>query len=509
MTLVATAVGRLRGKTDGEVHAFRGIPFGEAPIGPRRFRPPIAHGGWSGIREATQFGPRARQPDSLLASAGERESEDCLYLNVWTTGLDDELRPVMVWIHGGSFTTGSAGLSWYDGSALARRGVVVVTVNYRLGPFGFLHLEPIGGRALRGSANCGLADQALALEWVRDNIAAFGGDPTEVTLFGESAGAMSVSTHLARPASLGLFRRAIAQSGAAGHVQSGEDGEATARVVLDHLGVGDDDLDRLEHVDAEAVLAASGAALTALGRRDLPLPFRPTIDGSTLPMAPLDALASGISGDVELLCGTTADEMRLFGLVAALSGGGVALDEERLERRVARAAANASVDVAPGEIVEIYAREHPRFGPGEIWSQITTDLTFRLPAISMLDAHHRGGGRGWHYLFTHRSDAFDGSLGACHALEIPFVFDNLDQPGVGFLLGAVDNDRRGLAAGMADAWASFARGVGPVIGADEPWSEHDPSTRPTMILDIETHLQNDPASATRRVWSSCQNGSRA
>ena len=505
--VVEVTGGRVRGRDVDGVAAFLGIPYAEPPLGERRLRRAVAHRGWSGEREAVSFGSRAVQPESMLAPKSETEDEDCLVLNVWTPAIDDQPRPVMVWIHGGSFTTGSAALSWYDGRRLAQRGVVVVTVNYRLGPLGFLHLEAIGGADWQGSANCGLTDQAMALEWVRDNIAVFGGDPANVTLFGESAGAMSVSAHLAMPASKGLFRRVIAQSGATGHVQASEQAAVTAEVVLERLGVGAHQLERLADVAVDDFRRAVVTAEDRLKRAALPLPFQPTIDGSTLPTAPLAALASGVARDVELLSGTTADEMRLWQLMAALSGTTSTLDEERLLRRIGRVVESSVVESGasapePIEVLAAYREAHPDLGPSDLWLAIATDLTFRLPAIRMLEAHHGGGGSGWLYLFTHPSTAFDGALGAAHSLEIPFVFDNLDKGGVELMVGSIDDGRRHLASAMADAWTGFARGEGLAVSGVGDWPQYEPGRRQTMVLDVDGAVVDDPQAATRRIWGS-------
>ncbi|HKY13805.1 MAG TPA: carboxylesterase family protein, partial [Microthrixaceae bacterium] len=321
---VDTPSGRLRGSSAGGIASFLGIRYGEAPVGARRFRPPVPAEPWSGERDALEFGASAVQPKSALAIFPGPRDEDCLFLNVWAPDTGEptlaagDRRPVMVWFHGGGFTSGSSSIAWYDGARLADRGVIVVTVNYRLGPLGFCHLEAIGGREWQGAANLGLADQALALQWVRGHAASFGGDPDNVTIFGESAGAMSVSSHLALPASRGLFRRAIAQSGAARHIHTSEAGERVARAVLDAVGVSAPQ--GLLDVDA-AVFAEIQADLVSRDRATLPLPFMPTIDGTTLPVAPEPALAEGIAAGIELICGTNSEEMRLFTLLARVSGG--------------------------------------------------------------------------------------------------------------------------------------------------------------------------------------------
>src|SRR3712207_215533 len=261
---VMTAVGEVAGELGDGVHVFRGIPYARPPVGELRFRPPQPPEPWAGARPATAFGSIAMQSPSPLENlfgAAERPSmsEDCLYLNIWTPGLDGARRPVMVWIHGGAFVTGSGSTPWYDGTRFAARGdVVVVTLNYRLGAFGFLHLADLIGESFVGSGNAGILDQAAALAWVRDNIAAFGGDPENVTIFGESAGAMSVGTLLALPAARGLFQRAILQSGAASNAMSRERANEVAGRLLEALGIPREKSETIRDVPARDLLAAQG-----------------------------------------------------------------------------------------------------------------------------------------------------------------------------------------------------------------------------------------------------------
>jgi para-nitrobenzyl esterase len=509
--VVETPSGRIAGRLvdttltagpDGApIHEFIGIRYAQAPVGPLRLRPPVAAPPWSGVLEAVTQPDRSIQPATMLAPPGEPESEDCLALNVWTPDPAASL-PVMVWIHGGSFTTGSGSLSWYDGARLASRGVVVVTVNYRLGALGFLHLEAIGGDAWAGSANLGLLDQTLALEWVRDHIGAFGGDASRVTLFGESAGAMSVSAHLGLPASDGLFHRAVAQSGAARHVQSAESGARTAAKVLDVLGIGAAHLDRLADVPAGAFRDLVETINATDTDRDLPLPFRPTIDGTTLPVAPIEAIRGGASAGIALLTGTTRDEMNLFRLVALLAGASPDLDDERLARRMGRALAARGIAVEPADAIAAYRRHIPEATNADLWSAIGTDTTFRMPMIEMLDAHVGAGGQAWSYLFTHPSTGLGGGLGAAHAIEIPFVFDNLHQKGAAMLLGEVTAERRLFAADLADRWAAFARAEPLTVpGRDTEWPPYEPDRRSQVVCDLRSAVIERHQDDLRTLWS--------
>ncbi len=504
---VETTSGRIAGgaitvDADGAGAVFRGIPYAAPPVGERRLRPPAPHPGWAGVRQAVAFGHAAPQPDNLLtAGLDVARDEDCLTLNVWTPGCDDAKRPVMVWIHGGGFTTGGSSISVYDGAALARRGVVAVSINYRLGALGFLHLEAVGGERWAGAANLGMLDQAAALGWVADNIASFGGDPARVTIFGESAGGMSVATHLALPASSGRFHGAIAQSGAARHVHDADVAAAVAHQVLDALGVPATPagLERLADLPVAAFVDAEAAATDVRGSF-LPLPFQPAVDGSTLPTQPQDAVAAGVAAGVALVAGTNLEEMRLWGAMEAMSAPGTGIDEDRLRRRISRALAARDLPAEPDDVIATY---RDRLGAdadaATVMMAVSTDLVFRLPAQELLEAQQAHAPT-YAYLFTHRSTSMGGVLGASHAVEIPFVFDALDCPASTFLVGEPDDGRRTLAAGMADAWAAFARSGDPST-SEGSWPRFDPDRRATRVWDVDPTVVDDPNSAERLAWS--------
>ena len=320
MVEVETTEGRIQGVSQGGINVFRGIPYARPPVEGLRFRRPQRHTAWSESRDATRFGPAAPQNadplDHLWGGFPVAPHEDCLTLNVWTPGLDDSRRPVMVWLHGGAFVIGSGSEYWFEGTRLARRGdVVVVTINYRLGVFGFLDLSETEGKEYEESGNCGLLDQVAALEWVRENIERFGGDPQNVTIFGESAGAVSVSCLMAMPKARGLFHRAIAQSGGPNLVRSRDVSHAVARAFLKSLGIRD--VDRLRSVPMRTLLKAQARFLKTneFGGDAV---FGPVVDGDTLPERPLHAIRSGSARNVALLAGATRDEARLWSLYAPI-----------------------------------------------------------------------------------------------------------------------------------------------------------------------------------------------
>lgn len=496
--LVATTTsGRVEGRLRDGVLLFAGIPFAAPPVGELRFSPPERHPGWPGVRDATRFGPVSVQAaGSLEALAGGGEpdwDEDCLYLNVQTPALDDARRPVMVWIHGGGFTSGAGSIPWYDGARFVRHGdVVVVTINYRLGALGWLHLGEIDPH-LQGSGNNGLLDQVAALEWVRDNIAAFGGDPDQVTIFGESAGGMSVATLMGTPRAKGLFHRAIAQSGAAHNVWPAADAAEVTDRLLAALGVSD--VDALRSVSAAQILDAQQKVTAEItsdrARRragsGLGLPFGPVVDGVVLLQPPLESVVEGSSSGVPLLVGSTRDEWMLFGLMLRSVE-----DESTILRRLGRMVED------PHQVAAAYRQARAGSSHDAIWSAIMTDRIFRIPAIRLAEAQlpHATGGV-FMYLFEWASTAFGGRLGSCHALEIPFVFDNLDKGGVELFTG--ENPPQTLADTMHLAWLRFAR-AGDPGGGDLAWPAYDLDRRATMHLDETCSLRDDPAPEERAAW---------
>ncbi len=493
--VVEVASGRLRGVERGGVWSFSGVPYAAPPVGERRWRPPVPPEPWAGIRDCDRFGPVAPQgPGSVeLALGGDPmvQDEDCLTLNVWTPAPDDARRPVLVWVHGGSFVTGAGSAGLYRGGALARAGdVVVVTLNYRLGLLGFLAHPALAddgqtwldGRPWTGTGNWGLADQVAALAWVRDHIVAFGGDPGNVTLFGESAGGMSVATQLAVADAAGLFHRAAVQSGPPYTCSAELAGERTEQVAA-RLGVRAT-RHALAQVPAERLVAVL-AELGAAGGADSGLPVTPVVDGGLLTRPPLEAVAAGSAAAVPLLVGTTRDESSFFALGDPALG---ALDPEGLRRWVARVVPDP--DAAERVVATVRAARAGRgegTAPTDLWSAIATEVVFRVPSVRLADAHAAADpGAGTHvYLFTWASPAFGGVLGSCHALDIPFVFGTVRNPVVQAFSGGGD-DAFALAARMGEAWSSFARHGVPTCGVEgvgaAPFPAWEPDRRPTTVL---------------------------
>lgn len=490
---VETMSGPVRGDHKRGAFRIKGIPFAAPPIGDLRFRPPEPPAPWTRVHDGTGRFPIAPQPVAGMEAAaggagGSAQSEaGCLTLNVWTPAADDAKRPVLFWIHGGGFLTGAGTIPWYDGSAFARRGAVVVTTNYRLGALGFLELGGVDA-ALSDSGNVGLLDQIAALAWVRDNIEAFGGDPANVTIFGESAGGMSVGTLLGTPAAAGLFHKAIPQSGAAANVATMASAQAAAAQLLDVLQV--DDVDSLCLLSADALIEAQGKIRGEFGASG-GLPFQPVVGGTVLPRQPLAAIADGSAAGIPVLTGTNRHEMRLF---TALDPAIVPAERDGVSAIAGKRFGDRAEDLLIGyesDGADSVAR---------LFEAMSTDLIFRLPAIDLLDAQ-RAHAATYAYEFHYESSAFGGTLGAAHAVEIPFVFDNLDAGGASFFTGDVTDEMRALATAMADAWVEFARTGAPTSGGLPPWPVYDEDQRSTMILDVVPTVEADPATHVRELWS--------
>jgi len=493
MAIAETRSGKVLGTEEGGLHVFRGIPFAQPPVGALRWQRPRREERWSDVRDATRFSAISAQGEwaleRMFGADDVTKSEDSLYLNIWTPGLDDRRRPVMVWIHGGGWLNGSGSTPWYDGAHFAQNGdVVLVTINYRLAAFGFLHLVEILGSDYEGSGNLGILDQVAALEWVRDSIEAFGGDAGNVTIFGESAGAGSVGTLLGLPEARGLFHGAIAESGAASWHISGEQATANARRVIDALGVAPDDAGALLSIPAEELIEAQ-AALGGEGG-ELGLPFQPVIDGTVLPVSPLETIALGNAAGVRVLIGTNADEMTLFGLMDPHLAS---IDEAGLLRRARSYHGDSAT-----EIVERYTANRPGSSPADVWIALATDAVFRIPAIRLAESHIPHGSV-HNYLFTWATPEFGGVLRSTHALEIPFVFDNLHKPGVGVFTGDGD-ELQGIADSMHGAWIAFARSGDPSHDDIPAWPQYTRDRRATMRFDVECELLIDPAGDERSLW---------
>jgi para-nitrobenzyl esterase len=482
---VETADGRIRGRRHAGVLRFDGIPFARPPLGPLRFRPPEPPEPWAGVHDATfaRPAPLQRPGPALGTRPVGATAEDCLHLNVVTPALDGR-RPVLVWIHGGGFVNGAASDPIHAGERLVARGdVVLVTLDYRLGLFGFLH-----GR--RGT-NVGLQDQLTALRWVRAHADRFGGDAGRVTLFGESAGAMSILALLAAPEADDLFRAAVLQSAAAGGTMTAEEAERVRAALAAELGTEDEE--RWAGLPADRLLDAQAAVAAAIRRETGRSAFRPLVDGTRVLGDAALAVTRARNATRPLLLGSNADEQRLYVNLRRPPS------RDEAARRLAlglRRRTEAPVAAAHAVLAALEAR-HPGASEAERLACAETDLYYRLPALELarLRQDH---GPSWNYLFRWPSPALRGRLGACHALEIPFVFGTLDAPGMDRFAGTGPAAER-LSSAMIDGWSAFARAGDPAV-ALPGWRPWEPLRRTAWIADAEPACEDDPDEAERRLW---------
>ena len=482
---VEVSQGWIRGRERRGVALFAGVPYAAPPVGPLRFEAPAPPPSWDAVRDATRFGPAAPQlpGDGLTNMAPVEWDEDCLTLNVCTPAADDRRRPVLVWIHGGAYRNGTGATPWYDGTRFALEGdIVVVTINYRLGALGFARLDGAPTSGINGTL-----DQIAALRWVQDNISAFGGDPSQVTIAGESAGAFSVATLLVMPDAQGLFHRAIPQSGAGHHVLPESDAMEAAALLCRHAGV--DGIEDLRALPALTILEAQDLAEkeAAQAWRSGQMPFYPSVTPSHLPGHPIDLMRAGAGAGIPVLTGTNTDETTLFGLHS--------VPDDKLVRVLSH-----YVD-GPAPLIEAVRAERPDATAGEIAVAVSTDYSFRIPAVRMAEAREAAGATTYMYEFDWKSRAFDGALGSCHALEIPFAFGTLDAAGVDVFLGPGDAPTA-LGDLMHRAWTAFIRHGDPETDGIENWPPYTTGGRPVLRFDeAGAALTFDPWPQSRESWA--------
>lgn len=498
--IAETRSGKVRGIREDGLCIFKGVPYAAPPVGRLRWMPPQPVEPWSGVRPALEFGPVPPQnPISNNTGSGgvrtEPQSEDCLYLNIWSPGVDDEKRPVLLWLHGGAFCLGSGSNPRHDGSSLARRGnVVVVTINYRLGALGFLNLNELTGGKIPSTGNEGLLDQTAALRWVQDNIAGFGGDPGNITVFGESAGGMSISCLMASPLTPGLFQKAILQSGVGNMAISLSDAVYNARQFLAVLDIKPDDIDSLRSLSVARLLSAQKKVLTITQEPKTGPGLTatvPVIDGKVIPEPPLEAVKKGRAASIAVLIGTNLEETKFFNTISPnLSPKDDGWLIEQLKGFL-------PLDYIPG-LIETYRQARSKRGesvtPVELWSAIDTDHMFRIPALRYVEEQSRHNPQTYNYLFTWKSPI--PYLGACHTLDVGLVFGNTREN----LYGSSPEVEK-LSGNMQDAWTSFARTGDPGCVSLGTWPPYG-SRRLTMILGNECRIEEAPYEEERRVWES-------
>jgi len=482
--IVTTATGQWRGYRDGALHIFKGLRYG-ADTAQRRFLPPVAPAPWTGVRDALEFGPIAPQP-----SSGDRPvSEDCLHLNVWTPGLrDNARRPVMVWFHGGAYSGGTSNEIETDGARLAKKGdVVVVTVNHRLNAFGYLHLAEFGSSDLVDAGNAGQLDLILALEWVRVHIAEFGGDASNVTVFGHSGGGAKCATLMAMPAAKGLFHRVATHSGQQITASRPETATNHALQLFKALGLERTQVDRLRTLPMEALIKVSRA----------PAYLGPVKDGRSLPRDPFDPDAPPQSANLPMILGNTKGETR------TLIGRGdptlFSLTWETLRPKL-EASSPFMGNLDRGEVVARYREWHPDYSPADVFFAATTDS--RSWRGQVIEADRRGvqpAGAAPTYVFQFNwpTPIDGGKWGAHHGLDVPFIFDNAAI--TPHLVGS-GAEQLALADLMSRTWIAFARTGNPNAAGLATWPAFDLKSRSTMVFDRESRVVDDPRGRERRMF---------
>lgn len=500
-TVIETLSGKIMGEYTDGLYIYKGIPYAAPPVGERRWLPPVEIEPWEGILSTQAFKPTCPQNwsplNDLITDFGivEPQDEDCLYMNIWSPGIDDKRRPVLFWIHGGAFNAGAGSQKPYNATKLAAKGdVVVITFNYRLGVFGFLRLKEATEGRIPSTGNEGLLDQIAALEWVRGNISAFGGDPDNVTVFGESAGGMSIECLLTMPQSLGLFHKAIIQS-SLGEIP-GTPLDMAIKIGKEFPGVlkiSPDDANTMRSLTTSQLLSAGEglrARISEIQGEPAITVTTPVMDGVTVPEFPTEVIRSGCAENIPVLIGSNLEEFRLFGL---LSPDFPKMGEDELVKGCQTFIPKDNVK----EIIDTYRKA--RIGRGEdispagLFTAIQTDFMFRLPAVHFMDAQ-KTYGPVYNYILTWKSPVKGSMFGACHAMDIAFVFGTHNDS---FWGSGPKADR--FSSRIQDAWLAFAHNGDPSCDSLVKWPLYG-DKRIAMLLGEECLIQEMPYEEERAVW---------
>ena len=493
--IIKTNTGNIQGSLERDVYVFKGIPYAEPPIGDLRLDAPLAKKPWSGVFEALNFGPEALQPYNLNTPRPypEQSEGDCLTLNIWTPGLDNKKRAVLFWIHGGSFMYGSGTRAIYYGTNMVKKGdVVLVTINYRLGPFANLYFSDV-------HPNVGMLDQITALEWINQNIEAFGGDPNNITIFGESAGGAAVATLMAMPKAKGLFQRGIPQSGAAhplGFTQTGL--KQTTELLLNELKIKSDDLEKFRKIPAVDVIKATHRLQQRNFTQGIRLRFGPYVDGEVLPQHPLKAINEGYAKDVDLIIGTNFEESKFWHMFYPNFKDTIAEDLPRRMKNTLKITGENEEDLEKVLTTYQNSREENRLSsPQDILDAYNTDHMFRISAVRFADAQSRHQKNTYMYLF---SWGLPNNYGSMHGLEIGFVFNRFFNVDVPTLPKKTDETEK-LSENMMNSWISFAKNGDPNHTRIPNWPQYNIQERNTIIFDKNIRIWKNPLSKEREMWN--------
>jgi para-nitrobenzyl esterase len=484
--VATTRYGKVRGYLDNGVKVFKGIRYG-ADTATLRFMPPASPERWSDVRDALAYGPSAPQP----SRSTEKPNEDCLFLNIWTPALrDGRKRPVMFYIHGGAYNNGSGSTPLYDGVRLCNRGdVVVVTINHRLNAFGYLYLARFGGTEFADSGNAGQLDLVLALQWVRENIVEFGGDPNNVMVFGQSGGGAKIATLMAMPVAAGLFHRAATMSGQQVTASGVLNATLRTRAVLDALKLTPERAAELRTIPAERLLEAINA-------RDPVLPFgsisfAPVLDERSLKRHPFYPDAPTQSARIPMIIGNTHDETRAF------LGGDPSNFTITWEQLPEKLVPNMRVDIQPEIVIAEYRRLYLHYSPSDVFFAATTAGRSWRAAIIEAEERAKSGSPAYAYQLDWATPKDGGKLGAPHASDIQLVFDNIEKPGA----TAIGPEARKMADQMSETFIAFARSGNPNNKLIPRWEMYTMARRQTMVFNVPSHLENDPRGAERRLFA--------
>ncbi len=499
--VVATKSGTVEGSFENGLYVFKGIPYAAPPVGALRWMPTQPIKKWKGVRPAKKYGAIAPQVLMPIPIPGSpkfeemRQDEDCLLLNIWTPGLDDKNRPVLFWIHGGAFIIGSGCEYFLENGTLPRRGdIVLVSINYRLGAFGFLNLKEVTGGGIPATGSEGLLDQVTALDWVVANIKAFGGDPDNITVSGFSAGGMStgdlLSMHLAR----GKFQKAINRSGSANVVSGIASAVKISEMFIKILKLTGKDTDALRNLSTKQLMDAQMELQVKMRETEQrATPFQPVVDGQVLPEWPLAAIKKGAAKNIPVIAGTSLDELKMSSTIDPATRN---LDEAGLVKRLSGLLPAKTVP----DFIRVYGAALKKRGgkdsPAEIWGTISTDYLFRIPTVRLIELQRDNGAPAYNYLFTLKSPAMDGVLGAMHGLDNPFLFGCLDKE-----FSGNGPEEQALALKIQDSTIAFMHTGDPSCKSIGEWPVYG-KDRMTMVLDKKTRVEAAPYEEERRVWDS-------